>query len=229
MELILVRHAQPAWADDHQRAVNDPGLTERGVRQARRVAARLGADKPIDGLLVSTARRSAETAAPVADAVGLEAESHPWLHEIRLPDHWDGIPAQEVGRYLRESRQRSRDEWWDGIGGAESFRDFHRRVTTGLDGFLASLGVHRDGDAAGHLWEVPDTSPRLVLVAHAGTNSVLLGHLLGLEPEPWEWERFASHHASVTVLRTTPIAKRHIWSLQAFSDVGHLDPQDVTW
>jgi hypothetical protein len=62
------------------------------------------------------------------------------------------------------------------------------------------------------------------MVAHAGTNSVILGRLLGLEPQPWEWERFASDHASVTVLRSTRIGGGHIFSLQTFSDVSHLPP-----
>jgi broad specificity phosphatase PhoE len=66
------------------------------------------------------------------------------------------------------------------------------------------------------------------MVAHAGTNSVVLGELLGVDPEPWEWERFASDHASITVLRTVPISGHHIFSLQGFSDVGHLDADQVT-
>jgi broad specificity phosphatase PhoE len=66
------------------------------------------------------------------------------------------------------------------------------------------------------------------LVAHAGTNSVVLGRLLGLEPEPWEWERFASDHTSLTVLRSVPIGGGHIFSLQRFSDVSHLPPDLVT-
>jgi broad specificity phosphatase PhoE len=66
------------------------------------------------------------------------------------------------------------------------------------------------------------------MVAHAGTNSLVLGALLGLEPEPWEWERFASDHASVTLLRTTAIAGGHIFGLQRFSDVEHLPDDLVT-
>ena len=75
---------------------------------------------------------------------------------------------------------------------------------------------------------MPTDAPRLLLIAHAGTNSVVLGHLLGLEPQPWEWERFASNHASLTVLRSTPIGGGYIFSLQSFSDVSHLAPELVT-
>jgi broad specificity phosphatase PhoE len=222
MEIVLVRHAQPAWSRDATAQV-DPGLTDRGRQQAARTAERL-AGEPFDRVLVSTATRAAETAAPLLERLdGVPVERRAWLHEIHMPGSWEGTPAEEVGRALTEARTRSRDAWWDGLPGGESFRDFHGRVTGGLTRELAALGVHRD--EAG-LWHVPEQAPRLLVVAHAGTNSVVLGHLLGFDPEPWEWERFASDHASLTVLSSTPIASAHIFSLQRFSDVGHL-PEDL--
>jgi broad specificity phosphatase PhoE len=232
MEIVLIRHAQPAWADAHGAAVNDPGLTDRGHRQAALVAERL-AGSGWDGhtqLLVSTARRSRETASPIAAALGLEPSYQPWLHEIRLPDDWEGTPAEEVGRLLREARKRPRADWWEGLaaGGGESFRGFHQRVTDGLERCLRDLGLARHSEDPGHVWVVPEHAPRLVVVAHAGTNSVVLGHLLGLEPQPWEWERFSSNHASVTVLDTTSIAGGSIWSLQLFSGAAHFEGDLVT-
>jgi broad specificity phosphatase PhoE len=224
MELVLVRHAQPEWTRDRTAQV-DPGLTDVGRRQADLAAERL-ASEVFDRILVSTATRARETAAPVLDLTSsTPADERAWLHEIQMPAAWEGTPSEEVGRVLAHARGRPRDEWWDGLPGGESFRDFHARVTRGLVEELAVLGVHRD--AAG-LWHVPEDAPRLLLVAHAGTNSVVLGHLLGLDPEPWEWERFASDHASLTVLRSTPIASGNIFSLQRFSDVAHLPPELVT-
>jgi broad specificity phosphatase PhoE len=221
MELVLVRHAQPDWNRDRTAQV-DPGLTELGREQAELTAVRL-AGEPFDQVLVSTATRARETAAPILSRLdGVPAEERAWLHEIRSPD-WQGTPAEDVGRVLREARTRPRESWWDGLPGGESFRDFHARVTIGLEQELAGLGVERDEDG---LWEVPEDAPRTLMVAHAGTNSVVLGHLLGLEPEPWEWERFASNHASLTLLRSASIAGRAIFSLQVFSDVSHL-PHDL--
>lgn len=225
MELVLVRHAQPEWSRDRTARV-DPGLTERGRRQAQLVARRL-ADRPFDRLLVSTATRARETAAPLQELRPTGAlEEREWLHEIRMPAHWEGTPQEEVERTFREARVRGREDWWEGIPGGESFRDFHARVTAGLEAELADLGLARDVDG---FWQLPESLPqRLVMVAHAGTNSVVLGHLLDLEPQPWEWERFASDHASLTVLRTTPIGSGHIFSLQYFSDIGHLPAELVT-
>ncbi len=101
-------------------------------------------------------------------------------------------------------------------------------MTEGIEAFLQRYdAIRHEGDPA-RLWEIPDEGPRLVLVAHAGTNSVLTSHLLGIDPQPWEWERFACDHASVTVLRSRPIADGDIWALEHFSDVAHLSRSQVT-
>ena len=224
MDILLVRHGQPEWDRNDVSSV-DPGLTHTGAQQAELLAERMLHER-IDLLLVSTARRAQETASPVrARQSGVPTEDRAWMHEIHMPSHWDGTPANEVNRALREARQRPRDLWWEGMPGGESFRDFHARVTIGLTAELEELGVVRRRDG---LWEVPDAAPEITLIAHAGTNSVILGHLLGLDPEPWEWERFASDHTSVTRLRSTPIAGGNIFSLQVFSDVTHLPPPMVT-
>lgn len=224
MELLLVRHAQPEW-DRQEIAQVDPGLTAIGREQARRVADRL-ARETFDRVLVSTATRAQETAVPIrAQLNNTPSTDRDWLHEIHMPGSWQGTPSQEVNRALRDARFRSRDEWWDGMPGGETFHDFHARVTIGLRAELAEIGVVRGNDG---LWTIPLNAPRLLCVAHAGTNSVVLGDLLGLEPEPWEWERFASDHASVTVLKALRIADGYIFSLQSFSDVSHLPPEMVT-
>lgn len=224
MDILLIRHAQPQWDTDNVSSV-DPGLTPLGSQQADLLAERMVSERA-DLLLVSTARRAQETARPVRERRrDVPTEDRSWLHEIRMPEHWEGTPADDVNRALREARERPRDLWWEGMPGGESFRDFHARVTIGLTAELEGLGIVR-GDEG--LWAVPEDVPEVTMVAHAGTNSVVLGHLLGLDPEPWEWERFASDHASVTRLRSTRIAGGHIFSLQGFSDVAHLPSALVT-
>lgn len=231
MELLLIRHAQPAWVREDGSADNDPGLTEVGRRQAEIVGQRLAGlhyDGPTE-LLVSTAQRSRETAEPIAEAMGVTPSYHEWIHEIRLPASWEGTPAEEIGRRLRENRDRPWKEWWHGIDEtSESVHEFHDRVTAGLDGALSERGVTRHPDDPQHLWSVRDEPLRLIVIAHAGTNSVVLSHLLGIEPQPWEWERFASNHASLTILDTTRIAGGSIWSLQLFSGVAHFDDELFT-
>lgn len=221
MELLLVRHGQPTWVDDGGIARNDPGLTSLGRAQAHAMAAALGTTR-IDALVASTATRARETVAPLASLLDVDAREEADLHELRMPPEWDGAPAAEVGEWFRSARRRNRHEWWQGAPGGEDFGTFHERVTRCIEVVLGDLGVARRTDAA-NLWDVdPEDDRRVCLVAHAGTNSVVLAHLLGIEPEPWEWERFASSHAGITKLRTTTIAGRAIWSLRRFNDTTHL-------
>lgn len=224
MEIVLLRHAQPEW-DRARQAQIDPDLTDLGRRQAALTADRLAGER-FDAMLVSTATRARSTAAPLQGRVAAgRTVERAWLHEIRMPEHWQGSPSEEIGRALRDARRRPREQWWDGMPGGESFRDFDARVATGLRDELASFGLRRGSD---RLWQVPEDELRVLVVAHAGTNSLILGQLLGLQPEPWEWERFASDHASLTFLHTVPIASGHIFTLQRFSEVAHLPDELVS-
>ncbi|MCU1499697.1 MAG: Alpha-ribazole-5-phosphate phosphatase [Acidimicrobiales bacterium] len=238
MELILVRHAQPAWASPEGLGRNDPGLTELGRAQAKRVADRLAdtEDLPgrgdVDRLLASPAVRAQETAQPIGAALDLPLETLDWLWELRNPPAWEGAPIEEIERTFATLAGRSRDEWWEGHEGGESLRDFHQRVTTGLRGLLAELGITPTTDPG--LWDVavPHLVPavdRVVAVAHGGTNSAIIAHLLGAAPEPWEWDRFSMGHASVAVLATTPMAGAFIWSLRSLGDANHLPVDDRTY
>ena len=220
MELVFIRHGQPEW-DRDGRTVQNPRLTEVGLEQA----ALLGESfegRPVDRILVSPLLRSQQTAAPVIEALGLEPETLPWLAEIEAPQ-WEGTPSETVEAIFAEARAKPLDEQWDGLPGGESFRDFHRRITTGLDGLLDEIGCERLTPFP-PLWRLDDPGPRIVVVAHAGTDAVCLGHLLGIDPVPWEWERFVSFHASVSVVRPVPIAEAHSFSLHRFSDTSHLPP-----
>lgn len=213
-----MRHGQPGW-DRDGRAVADPDLTDLGRAQADHVA-RLLADTRIDELLVSPLRRAQQTAAPLVEATGLTPTTLDWLAEISAPD-WDGTPTEEVERIFRENRDRSVDELWDGLPGGESFRDFHVRITTGLEGLLRDRGA-ATARATPPQWHLPTDERRVVIVAHAGTNATAIGHLLGVAPVPWEWERFALRHASISTLVPLPICGAHAYRLEGLSDVGHL-------
>jgi len=57
---------------------------------------------------------------------------------------------------------------------------------------------------------------------------VVIGHLLGADPTPWEWDRFESPHTGVARLSTLSIAHGGAFSLRVFGDVAHLEPEMVT-
>lgn len=222
MELILVRHGQPAWAVDGT-AQWDPGLTELGTSQALRAADRLAArdSGPVE-LVVSTATRARETAEPIAAALGVTPQVVPAITEIVMPD-MSGQPTEVVAAAFRDAYRRPPESWWDGMPGGENFRDFHERITAAFSELLAARGVVRH---AGHpdlrLWDVANREGTVVVVAHAGVNAVALGFLLGLEPTPWEWERFVLGHASFATVKPFPIGPAHTFSMRAFNDVEHL-------
>jgi broad specificity phosphatase PhoE len=227
MELILVRHGLPDWAPDSL-ARNDPHLTELGERQAARVAAIADRWGPIDEIWMSPMHRARETATPIGQSTGLDPIVQEWAHEIRNPDQWEGSPIDEIKNAWIDANLRPISDLWTGLPGGESFRDFHQRVVAGLERSLAERGVTRLDDGHPHLWEITDDARRVVLVAHGGTNAVVIGHLLGAEPTPWEWDRFESPHTGVARLSTLAIAHGRAFSLRVFGDVSHLDPEMVT-
>ncbi|MEX2549775.1 MAG: phosphoglycerate mutase family protein [Nitriliruptoraceae bacterium] len=98
MTLLLVRHAdagdRAAWTgDDRQRP-----LSATGRRQSEALAA-LHADRDIDAVLSSPARRCVQTVEPIADALGLPVEEQESLAE--------GAPFEDVDRLLTEHADRN--------------------------------------------------------------------------------------------------------------------------
>jgi broad specificity phosphatase PhoE len=218
----MVRHGEPEWAVGG-RSVDDPQLTERGRAQAALVAERLAGER-FDQVLVSPVRRAQETAEPILAALGATPTVFEWLAEIRNPA-WEGSPVEHVERAFAEQRAKPVEQLWDGLPGGESFRDFHERVTTGLEAHLFKSGV-RVWEERPRLYEIDEPELRVLVVAHAGVNAVAVGTLLGIPPVPWEWERFISFHASVTELVAVEIGSAHAFSLHRLSDLSHL-PADL--
>ncbi|MFM8482749.1 MAG: histidine phosphatase family protein, partial [Actinomycetota bacterium] len=79
------------------------------------------------------------------------------------------------------------------------------------------------------LWHIQDPDRRILLVAHAGTNSVFICHILGLPPTPWEWDRFVLGHASISRLVSFEMGDGHTFGLTKLSDVEHLEFGERTY
>ncbi len=221
MDIIFVRHGQPQWAVDGLSQL-DPHLTDLGREQAELAAHRIANDEKVTALelIVSPALRSQQTAEPISGATGLDIHTVDGLLEIQMPD-WQGVTEEAVIEIFRSTRNRTPEEWWDGLPGGESFRDFHDRVTNSLDTLLASRGITRNVQDP-RLWDVANDPGRIVIVAHGGTNSVCLTHLMGAPPSPWEWEKFVLFHASFARVKFIPLAGAHVPSLRTFNDQDHI-------
>ena len=220
MEVTLIRHAQPHWEPDGA-AVDEPTLTEYGFRQAERTAEHLANEK-FDALYVSPLRRARETAEPIARALGLEPVALSWLRELTLPS-LEGSTPERVQDFFRNHRLNEPEKWWDGFEGGESFRHFYERVSGGLDALLTgdhAMDIHED---TGHrLWKVPNWDARIAIVAHEGTNSICVAHLLGIPPNPWTALRFAVAWTGISRLQTAMLGDGAVWTLEGFNRVEHL-------
>jgi len=224
MEIVLIRHGEPEWVRDGLNVV-DPPLTERGHRQAQRVAGALDGQE-FDEIVISPLLRPRQTAAPSLSRLDADEVVEPFLEEIREPN-WHGTPAELAQKAYEEERSRAALARWEGVVGGEASRDFVERVRAGMTEFLDVRGVYRTKQIL-PVWHMDQADRRIAVFAHAGTNGVLLCHLLGLDPVPWEWDRFVTGHASITRLVSIQLGDGHTFSLTKLSDVEHLALEDRT-
>lgn len=218
MEIVLIRHGEPEWVREGLTVV-DPPLTDLGHRQATRLAEALGREH-FDEILVSPLVRARQTAAPLLEALGRPEAIDPWLEEIRDPV-WHGTPAEKAAEAYAELRGRKAEDRWHGLSGGESMRDFVGRIRAGATQFLAERGVVRT-EMDLPVWQIAEPGARIALIAHAGTNSVTIGHLLGLDPTPWEWDRFVIGHTSISRVEAMELEDGYSFGLSKLSDVEHL-------
>jgi probable phosphoglycerate mutase len=222
VELVLVRHAEPEWVRDGF-AIDDPPLTPRGHRQAQLLAERL-CDEKFDEVLVSPLLRARQTAVPLLSRWGIAIEIAEWLEEIRNPV-WHGTPAERAEEAFKADRAQPSHLRWNGLPGGEPVRDFVARIRVTAGAFLAEREVELAREDL-PVWRLGKPDSRILLIAHAGTHSVFTCHLQGLQPVPWEWERFVLGHASVSRVESLEVGDGHTFSLSRLSDVEHL-PQDI--
>ena len=181
----------------------------------------------LDEVLVSPLLRARQTAAPVLEALGRDARTSTCGSRRSATPKWHGTPAERAAEAYRELRDRAPADRWRGLTGGEGIREFVDRIHLGAEKFLQERGVHRL-DVELPVWHIADPGRRIALIAHAGTNTIVICHLLGLEPTPWEWDRMVLRHASISRLEAIPAGDGYIFSLTALSDVEHLPVADRT-
>ena len=139
---------------------DNPPLSDEGRAQARAAAEWLaGLGDRVDAVLASPVRRTRETAAVVADALGLPVEEEPGFAEMEFGE-WDGLTFLEVA----ERDQAGLDAWLGSVDvpppGGESFRQVQSRVLEGLSRVL-------EAHAGRTVVVVSHVTPIKTLVAHA--------------------------------------------------------------
>ena len=133
----LIRHGETPG--NAARVVQTPetALSERGLAQARRLAARLAGAR-LGAILASDLARAAMTARCVAETTGVDLVFEPLLHERNFGD-LRGTPYSELGVDLFAA---------DLVPpGGESWQAFHQRVDRAWQRILAEA-ERCDGDLA---------------------------------------------------------------------------------
>ncbi|OXM72222.1 MULTISPECIES: histidine phosphatase family protein [Amycolatopsis] len=160
--LLLVRHGETEWhAENRYAGTSEVGLTERGRRQAERLAAHLAAaEEQVTALYRSPQGRARVTAEPSARALGLEPVVVEELREVHF-----GIAE---GRVLSELDPQvvaafRADPVAGAFPGAEPTADAARRGAAAL----RAIAAREDGG-------------RVLVVAHNTLIRVTLCELLGI-------------------------------------------------
>jgi probable phosphoglycerate mutase len=221
MEIVILRHAQPEWTKDGY-SVDNPPLTEVGFAQADLLAKALR-DEHFDEIFVSPLVRTQQTAAPLLAVKSHHLVIADWLEEIRNPI-WHGTPEEKANEAWRAEKAKTSHDRWSGLDGGEAVNDFVDRINIGVSLFLEEQGITR-ADNQLPVWEINSSfneNKKIALVAHAGTGSVAICHMLGLQPTPWEWERFVIGHASINRLCTFPLGDGITFGLAQLSNNEHL-------
>ena len=126
--IVLARHGETDW--NHERRFQghaDIPLNDAGRRQARELAEILSAHD-FGAVYTSPLRRASETAAIVADRLGLEAKELEALREIDVGD-WQGLTVDEV----RERFPARADvAWRSGWPNGETHDELGARVIPAL-------------------------------------------------------------------------------------------------
>ena len=200
---MLVRHgaSEPAVAgrrfplrDGH----GDPALAPEGELQAALVADRLAAE-PLAGLFVTTLRRTAQTAAPLAARLGLEPVVVPELREVSLGE-WEG---GEFRVRLAEGDpiavRAVAEERWEVIPGAEAMEPFAVRVRAGIEAVVAAAGV----------------GVTVAAIAHGGVIGEVCRQATDSRP-------FAFVHSDNGSLTRLVVLDGGRWLLRSFNDTSHL-------
>ena len=165
--IITIQHCQ---SEHHVNGMagswNDWNLTELGREQARRIGERLGAELADRSVKIysSDLKRAAQTAAPLAERLGIEVE---YRRELRERSHGPSSMGK-TGRWFRENQGRDRMVDDRPLPGSETRREVYQRL----------LPICREA-----LDRPEDT---VVLVSHGGTLMVWNILWLGLPPESME-------------------------------------------
>jgi 2,3-bisphosphoglycerate-dependent phosphoglycerate mutase len=200
-DILLVRHGQSqpyvdGFLFDLVDGQGDPALSADGEGQALRVCARLSG-LGVNAIYVSTMRRTAQTAAPLVDALGLTAAVEAGLREVHLGEWEGGVFRKNVAEGHPIALRMLAEERWDVIPGAESADEFAGRVRQAIERI-----------AAAH------PGQRVAVFTHGG----FIGQALALAAAARPFAFTGAENASISRIVITP----ERWIVRGYNDTAHL-------
>jgi broad specificity phosphatase PhoE len=95
--IYLIRHGQTAWNAEYRfQGQLDVPLNKNGLQQAQAVARWISDQNiQVDAMYSSDSMRAAQTAQPIADAIGMKLVKSPQLREIHCGE-WQGLTYNDV-------------------------------------------------------------------------------------------------------------------------------------
>jgi probable phosphoglycerate mutase len=200
---VLVRHgaSEPAVAGQRFPLLDghgDPTLAPEGEVQAALVAERLAVE-PLAGLFVTTLRRTAQTAAPLAVRLGLEPVVIPELREVSLGEWEGGEFRVRMAEGDPIALQAVVEERWEVIPGAETMESLATRVRAGIEAVVAVAGA----------------GVTVAAIVHGGVIGEACRQATDSRP-------FAFVHSDNGSLTRLVVLDGGRWLLRSFNDTAHL-------
>lgn len=182
----------------------DPPLHPDGHVQAEQIADRLVATgERISAIYVTTLTRTHQTAAPLAQRLGLEPIVEADLREVYLGAWEGGILRQKVIDEDPIATRMYAEGRWDAIPGAESSDELEARVRAGIDRI-----------AVAH----PDQV--VVAVVHGG----VIGEVMNIAAGTTGFRFNGADNASIHHI----VVDGDRWIIRCYNDTSHLSPRFST-
>lgn len=209
-ELLLIRHGDAIPTADEiipSGIYDDLPLSSIGRRQVQALTERLQ-EQRFDAIYSSPLRRCQQTAAPLANALGLTPVIVEGIKEIRLGrvielpapapgDDLDVLTKALHARQMEITRRAAGTGSWDAIGDNEPSKAFRQRIVESIDAI-----------ARQHIGQ------RVLVFAHGGTINAYAAEVLGLESDFF----FPCANTSITVVRVNATHR----VLFVMNDIAHL-------
>jgi probable phosphoglycerate mutase len=198
--IVAVRHGETVWnAEMRMQGQLDTTLSERGRRQAARAAEALSGEG-IEAIVSSDLVRAFDTAAAIADSVGLPVATDPGLRERRFGVFQGYTYAESDALWPLEAVRWRRHDPEFAPDGGESLVDFNARAVAAV----TAIATRARGRS-------------ILVVTHGGVLDCLYRAASGLgldAPRSWELGNAAINRLLFTGERFT---------LVGWSDTSHLE------